>query len=326
MSSSDTAIGGYFELELANAANNSPMNKDAISLNSARNCLEYVLEVSRPSKVYIPKYTCDAVLEPFHKTGIKYEYYSINKNLEIENLPELTMNEMILYTNYFGIKDTYSNTLVEYYKSKLIIDASQAFFYQPRFTGYIFYSPRKFLGVPDGGYLMTNQPLMRDLERDSSYPRMSHLLKRLELTAEEGYQDFINNEKSIDNQPILLMSSLTRKLLSKVDYAGIRERRKANFKYIHNSLNSSNELNIEFNDTLTPMVYPYLTKNADTLRHALITQRIFVATYWPSVLNVCTEDEVESYLVSGIIPLPIDQRYDIDDMKRILEVINECNN
>ena len=36
----DTAIGGYFELELRNGAY---YHKDAIRLNTARNCFEYIL-------------------------------------------------------------------------------------------------------------------------------------------------------------------------------------------------------------------------------------------------------------------------------------------
>ncbi len=325
MNSANDAIGGYFELELTARTNDSPMVNHAIELNSARNCLEYILETKRPSKVYIPKYTCDVILEPFQKTGVAFEYYSVDLHLELSKLPVVHDDEMILYTNYFGIKNKYIAELLEYYKSKLIIDASQAFFYQPDAVTHIFYSPRKFFGVPDGGYLVTNQKLTRHLEPASSHDRMSHLLKRLELPAEEGYEDFVRNDKSLEGQPILSMSVLTNKLLGAIDYIEVGQKRKENFKFLHEALSSRNELNLLLDDNAVPMVYPYLIKNAGGVRGALIDQRIFVATYWPSVLDVCREDEVESYLVRGILPLPIDQRYGVSDMKRIIEVIDECN-
>jgi hypothetical protein len=40
------------------------------------------------------------------------------------------------------------------------------------------------------------------------------------------------------------------------------------------------------------------------------------------VLNWCEEREVEYELCKNIIPLPIDQRYREEDMKRIIEIIN----
>ena len=60
-------IGGYFSLELPHYGE---YHKDAIRLNTGRNCLEYILRVRNYKKVYIPYYTCDVVLEPFKKLGI----------------------------------------------------------------------------------------------------------------------------------------------------------------------------------------------------------------------------------------------------------------
>ena len=69
------AIGGYFELELHKGEE---YHKDAISLNTARNCFEYILLARNYKKVYIPYYTCEVMLQPLEKHHISYEYYSIN--------------------------------------------------------------------------------------------------------------------------------------------------------------------------------------------------------------------------------------------------------
>ena len=68
-----------------------------------------------------------------------------------------------------------------------------------------------------------------------------------------------------------------------------------------------------------PMVYPYLT-NDDNLRQRLIDDRIFVATYWPNLAKL-NYDTLEECLAKKIIALPIDQRYNKEDMKRIIESI-----
>ena len=73
-------------------------------------------------------------------------------------------------------------------------------------------------------------------------------------------------------------------------------------------------------EIVCPMVYPYYTDDID-LRERLIKQHIFVAQYWPNVLEWCTPKEIEYSLCQHIIPLPIDQRYNRDDMDRIVNVI-----
>ena len=67
------AIGGYFSLETSAGEH---YHKDAIRLNTARNCFEYVLRARGYSKVYIPYYTCEVMLEPIRKLGVDYDFYA----------------------------------------------------------------------------------------------------------------------------------------------------------------------------------------------------------------------------------------------------------
>ena len=70
------------------------------------------------------------------------------------------------------------------------------------------------------------------------------------------------------------------------------------------------------------MIYPLMTSRSTELRQKLIGNKIFVATYWPNVSEWCKEGAVENELCSETVPLPIDQRYDLNDMKRILIHLN----
>ena len=149
---------------------------------------------------------------------------------------------------------------------------------------------------------------------------MSHLLKRIDLSAEQGYSDFCQNDKSLENQPIKIMSNLTKKILSSIDYVKIINRRKENFNCLHESLKSQNLLTIEIDDDSVPMVYPFRIHDKN-LRQKLINERIYCATYWPNVLSWCNEDKNAYTLTKEIIALPIDQRYSINEMKKILECI-----
>ena len=103
-------IGGYFQLELSNKG--SFMHDNGVLLNSGRNALEYILRAKgNISRLWIPYYTCDTVLEPLVKLNLPYSFYSIDEQLELQKLIELQQGEYILYTNYFGVKDRYVHYL-----------------------------------------------------------------------------------------------------------------------------------------------------------------------------------------------------------------------
>lgn len=312
-------IGGYFELELRKGEH---YHKNALRLNTARNCFEYILLARKYEKVYIPYYTCEVMLQPLLRHHIVYEFYHIGRNLEPLETVDLKPGEAFLYTNYFGLKQSCVERLAKIYHSQLIVDNAQAFF-AFRIEGIdTFYSPRKFFGVPDGGYLYTDYLLEQSFPYDKSFDRIKHLFRRIDEGAEAGYADFRQDDDSLDDNPIRRMSKLTERLLESVDYDAVCERRRSNYLYLHNYLGKSNLLSrVELQDGDVPMVYPYLTEDL-TLRNCLIKNKIFVATYWPNVLQWCMAENIEYILGDSLIPLPIDQRYDFCDMDKILKIIS----
>lgn len=311
-------IGGFFELELPR---HTEYHKDAIKLNTGRNCLEYILRSRKYSKVYIPYYTCDAILEPFYKLNIKYDFYHINLDFEIKDIIPLEKGEGLLYTNYFGLKQKYAENLASKYGQQLIIDNTQAFYAKPINGIDTFYSCRKFFGVPDGAYLYTDKLLNIEFERDISWQRMEFLTKRIDLGASAAYGVFNATENTLINQPIKCMSSLTERLMKSIDYRKIAQRRKKNFRMIHLALCKKNMLKIQIEDDTISMVYPFLCKS-ESLRGKLIDQKIYVATYWQNVTDWTDSSSVETILSRYLIALPIDQRNDNKKIEKILQYIN----
>ncbi len=315
------AIGGYFELELRKG---SEYHCDAIRLNTGRNSLEFILRIRKYCKVFIPYYTCETVLEPFNKLGVDYEFYSINEKLE----PDFDYNKVkadygFLYTNYFGLKDSFIYELAKIQKN-LIIDNAQSFFSKPINGVDTFYSVRKFFGVPDGAYLYINNSNKIDIPDDHSENRFVHLLKRIEYGAEEGYQDFKLNDNNLIGHPIKRMSNITKALLCNIDYDLVMNKRKKNFLILDKNLSILNELTFKLDAKSVPMIYPLLVNNAN-IRQLLIDNKIFVPTYWPNVLDWAPNKSFETRLAKEVIPLPIDQRYSIDEMEHIVKTIINAN-
>ena len=303
-------IGGYLELELLKAKEFYPK---ALALSSARNCLRYIIRAYNIKEIYVPYFTCEVVYQAIKNENCSMKFYHIDKDF----LPTTDFNkeDFILYTNYFGICAKNVELLCQKYPN-LIVDNAQAFYMHPKGLA-DFNSPRKFFGVPDGGYLFCKKELDESFPKDLSYKRFSHLIKRLDVGATKGYMDFKANDASLDNEPVKFMSNLTKRLLSSIDYEKVKNIRLENFNFLHNTLKEINELKIELTPDDVPMVYPYLIKEG--LREKLINNNIYVATYWQPL----DEKSYEAYLRKYLLPLPIDQRYSSNDMQKILGVINE---
>lgn len=317
MEQKQKVIGGYFELELPKGEE---YHKNTLALNTGRNCLEYILRLRGYKKVFLPYYTCEVILEPFKKLNIDYEFYHINKDFTLKDDIQLQDNEALLYTNYYGLQEEYTKKLAKKYSTRLIIDNTQAFYCLPIKDVDSFNTCRKFFGVSDGAYCFTNKTLNEKFEQDVSFDRMNFLLKRIDLGAEKGYEDFRKQSEALVNMDIRLMSKLTHSIMASIDYDKVKRIRRENFLYLHSVLYSTNELNLCLKEDDVPMIYPYLI-NAEGLREKLIANKIFVAKYWPNVLAWTKSNDDEYYLTQHLLPLPIDQRYNKDDMKRIVNII-----
>lgn len=311
-------IGGFFELELNK---NREYHRDAIRLNSARYCLQYILKARKYRKIYIPYYICNSILQPIIEEDLEYEFYGINENFEPNLKKDIGSNECLLYVNYFGSNSENTLKVSRNFKN-IIIDNTQAFFERPLPNVDTIYSPRKFFGVPDGGYLYIDEEIGIKLEDDVSYNRFDHLLKRIDISASDSYNLFRKNEEIINKSGMKNMSSLTRIILSSIDYENCKKIRNNNFYHLHKYLNKYNNIKLNIEDLNGCAFYPFITDD-DKLKDYLIENKIYVATYWSEVLERVKEDSFEYSLVKKLVPLPIDQRYNNKDMDHIVGIINK---
>jgi len=307
-------IGGYLELELD--PRDREYHKGLVSLNTGRNALEYVLRTRGYSKVYIPHYHCEALITPMARLGQRYERYSINYNFEFDEF-SISDDEAILYINYFGLKDDYIKKLATKYKN-LIVDNAHAFFSAPLPGVDTIYSCRKFFGVPDGAYLSTSRQIEQQLPHDTSFNRYEHLVGRRDQSATAHYAFYRDLEGRFDNEELKQMSHSTKRLLSSIDYDFARQRRQENFAFLHNELKGMNRLNIT--GTSEGMSYPLLASLE--LLHKLIKAKVYIGIYWPNVIRDMPPASIEYDLALNLISIPIDQRYDLSDMREIIKRIN----
>ena len=311
-------IGGYFEVEYSNIEVG--IHNNAIKLVSGRQCLEYILVTRKYSKVYLPYYLCDVILNQLSAHNVAYEYYNINADMEIISMPELTDGEALLYINYWGIKNDYVCALSRK-TSQLIIDNSQALFAAPVPGIDTFYSLRKFVGAADGGLLYCSHNPGIILEESDSSHRITHLYARKNKDAAAGYVAFLEGEKEFMTLKMCKMPRSTESFIKTYDFEKNKAIRDRNFLFLHYHLGAINNLKIDALATCGPISYPFVCTDKK-LKQVLIDNKIYVATNWHNIID-SEVSSFEYHLSFHILPLPIDHRYEITDLVRIIDIIKE---
>lgn len=308
-------IGGYFELE-NNLGNEYFPN--ALAVNCGRNAAVLLCELRGYEKVYMPDFMCSSVKNALLNVGINVGYYSVGNDLKPDFGKVMSDNEVIYIVNYYGqLRDD----IIEF-KNKwhnIILDNAQDFFFKTDLVDCV-YTCRKYFGVSDGGYATIMPPFDPNaydaLSTDVSFDRMKFVLGRYETNASDFYNESANNNHIFVIEPVRKMSKLTHNLLRAIDYERVKEIRKRNFEYLHCKLAAWNELtNIKCVDGA--FMYPFRVKEGASLRSQLQQIKIYVPKLWPDVEHIGIADK----LADGIVPLPCDQRYTVDDMEYIADQI-----
>lgn len=312
-------IGGYFELgPLRQTGEYYP---EAIALNTARNALVYLIRARGIQKLYLPRFLCDSVSGVCNREGIPFEEYAIGEDWLPKDLPPMEDGSWLYIVNYYDQLSDEQILIIKKQYPNLILDHVQAFFHRPPEGIDTIYSCRKFFGVPDGAYLVTDAVLNELLETDVSMDRMRHLLGRLEgKSASNYYADFKQNDASFKELELRSMSKLTHTLLSAIDYETTIQQRERNYAILADCLSDKNPLKIKMPHG--PYAYPFYCDHGTEAKKKLAQNKIFVPTLWPNAL--CFDNSLEKEYTVNILPLPCDQRYGAQDMKRVAEEVLKC--
>ena len=225
--------------------------------------------------------------------------------------------------NFYGqLSNEYLKTWKQRY-DRVIVDNAQSYFQMPVEGLETLYTCRKYFGVADGAFLYSDTRLSKEIPQDESFERMHFLLGRYERSANEFYGEYVANNKLFATEPVKRMSRLTENLLHGIDYDIVAKRRQENFDFLDAEFRDINELNLK--SVYGAFMYPLLIQNGSEIRKVLQKEQIYIPTLWPNVLKECPADSLEYHYAADILPIPVDQRYGIEDMKYLVEVINRVS-
>lgn len=317
-------IGSFLELQLPKERELYKGDKDMARLNTGRMAIWHAFRVTGCERIWIPIYQCDSIRETFVKKGVEVCFYHIDKNFTPIDI-DAASEDAVLLVNYYGIMSHARMTdLASKYRYP-IIDCAQAFFCAPIENALTVYSCRKFVGVPDGAYVIGKgaEKYMDEYPQGYSSSTAEFLFTRIEYGCEgKGYDARTRNEQRIDLEDCLKMSKLTRALIDAEDYEANQKKRRENFAYAHGLLGSINRINpVAHLDTdAVPMVYPLVVEDDDLL-HRLLDAKHFQGHWWSYICDEQPADTFEHWLSRYMIPITIDQRYGKEELDYLVSII-----
>ncbi len=312
------------ETHLLNSPNPLPGAQTTLQFNSGRSAIYAAVVASGARRVWLPRYTCPTISEFLTMRGVRVSEYSIDRNF-LPMLESWDDGDVVVWTNYYGCMPGKTiQTVKERFGEKLIIDECQAGTIPAIHGVYNVYSLRKEFGVPDGSLLVSTLLDRLDLTFYKNIPETCGDDTFLKIASEQGsnaaYSAYLKNEE-LFKENFGKMSKQTASLVEQIDFPTIVKRRKENFDVLHKELGKLNELDVDF-DGRYAFMYPFYIQN-DNLRSGLLKKNVFCPTWWKRVIVSVETTEFEKRLSRYLIPLPIDQRYDAEDMFYLANLVKE---
>ena len=117
------------------------------------------------------------------------------------------------------------------------------------------------------------------------------------------------------------MSILSEGILAGLPYLDIANKRIDNFVYLHEKLKDYNSILINLSEIDVPFCYPFLPVNYID-KTLFYEKNIFIPTFWSEILERKGNGyKIEKDITNRLLPLPIDHRYNIEDMATIVNFI-----
>ena len=317
-------IGSFLELQLPKGRERYNQEMDIARLNTGRMGIWHAFRVTGCKCIWIPIYQCDSIRETFEKKGVVMKFYHIDRNWNPIDLTPAD-DEAVLIANYYGIMSSGRMAeLASKYKN-VILDCAQAFFCKTVEGALMVYSCRKFVGAPDGAYVLGKDAhkYVEEYPQCYSSDTAAFLLKRIEYGCEgKGYEARSINEHRIDAEDCMKMSKLTRTLMDAEDYEYNTRKRKENFAYAHQLLGGINKIDptMYMDEETIPMVYPLVVEE-DKCIQRLFEAKHFQGHWWSYICEEQPEDTFEHWISRYVIPITIDQRYGKEEIDYLVNVI-----
>lgn len=299
--------------------------------------LQDALQKREIKSAYVPSWCCDTMLQPFINHGISLQYYSVCQ-IEGKICCQIDLDQtcdVFLHMRYFGMEAEELTNAISSFKARgtiILEDITHSVFDEESFSvlsDYLVASLRKWFPIPAGGWIGKKSGLL-DVKPclDSNFAVIGKIQgmekKRQYIIEKSGSPDeYLNLHIKFEEELSCFngqyqMDTVSYRILSMENVERIQEQRRQNAVFLQQSLLDVEEITLPKMNLkkTTPLYYPIFLQpsDCDSLKKALILQKIYCPTHWPIIPGVFCD------IPSQEISLICDQRYGLNDM----QVISDC--
>lgn len=306
-------IGGEIEIP--------DFNHNIYFTDSGRSSLRLLFNTYKPTKLLLPDFLCEVIINIVCEFHINYDFYNVNEDLTIDVKSILTKEYDALYLiNYFGRSTENISQLAD--KNKFIIE-DNVFLYnfnKPKNISnwFGFNSYRKITSAMDGSLIKSTLKLDKKLINNNTatfvkYKKKAKNIKYGYLQSnirnqnyEKRYLElFRHGEKLLSEQrEIHMISGDSQNILLELDIYEEKRIRHQNYKCIKNILE-------KYIIPIKSDIYSFAVLKLDyrnDLKEYLLKKNVFLPIHWPKPI------QVDNVLYNKIISIPIDSRYTNKDL------------
>lgn len=327
---------------------------DTVLLSLCRESLFYVAQTIKAENksVMIPAYTCKTVIDPFEQSDWICCYYGIKDDLRIDQDSFLEIlnsrkPQMVVFHPYYGCDlNPEEKALLKKAKESgaiVVEDLTQSIYLNKDdpLVDYYVGSLRKWYPIPDGSFLYSrrmdknndwkNLPEYEEfveMQKDSMYLRGQYYLSGDNETKQISIRMNKRAVRYISEMPISLhrMSEYGHEILLHQDELFNQRSRIENYHTLHELLCCNSSIRVvkpNVNEVVSsPLYFPVFADDRTALQKTLAMERIYAPILWPIPNEDVLINRNVEHIYSHILLIPVDQRYERDDMERIAGIIN----
>ena len=121
------------------------------------------------------------------------------------------------------------------------------------------------------------------------------------------------------------MAWISRQLLQKENCRQNQQRRLENYRYLFEHLQGIDSCKLLCDDmsevSTAPLYFMVFVPDRSQLQAELATQHVYAPVIWPVVYEEVLVNYVVKSIYDTILAIPIDQRYDQNDMTKVVDII-----
>lgn len=305
------------------------LGRPVAAFRTARSALAAVLRMRGVRRLWLPAYSCAVLADAGEAAGCTLEWFGVGRTLEPETTAMarvLAPGDAVLAIDYFGRPPGEAFRAVVRSRPDVLWIEDRA---QALATGddpwgeLILYSPRKLLGLGDGGLVVGDSGLNdRECADDGealAAPERARAGDPDGDRPDAWFPLFQAREAAFatDDAP---MSRLTRTVLRRTAAEPLIAARRANYAALLARLGGC-ALWPDVAPTFAPLAFPIVVPDRDRLAARLARQRIWCAKHWATLPSPADRFPTEHSLAASVLSLPCDHRYGAEDMARVADAV-----